>query len=115
MTPRRHLGVWPFHGEGRIKKSERHFPRKKNNFAAIPADFNPLIIVLQLQEAGPATFKKPLIISRRSCKTILLLFPDFCLNNVFEAALLLRGGRMAARVSRATWIRMLHGTLRFAK
>lgn len=57
---------------------------KQNNFAAIPADFNPLIIVLQLQEAGPATFKKPLIISWRSCKTILLLFPDFCLNNVFN-------------------------------
>lgn len=29
-------------------------------------------------------FRPPLIISQHSCKTILLLFPDFCLNSVFE-------------------------------
>lgn len=69
---------------------------KKRVFAAIAADFNSQIIALQLREAEPATFQTPPIISRHSCKTILPLFPDFCLNNVFEAVLQLRGERMGA-------------------
>lgn len=91
------MDVWAFNSRGRInvEKSELHFPRKKKNvFAAIPADFNSQIIALQLWEAEPATFQTPPIISRHSCKTILPLFPDFCLNNAFEAALQRRGERM---------------------
>lgn len=70
--------------------------KKKKVVAAIPADFNSQIIALELREAEPAYFQIPPIISRHSCKTILPLFPDFCLNNVFEAAFQLRGERMRA-------------------